>query len=83
MFKLIGDASPHRLTRDPAKEHSPAWSPDGRWIAFVRIEKKSYRVCLISPLGGPEVELAQARHSVSPAVLCPGKASLGRQTASG
>ena len=58
--QLIGNASPHRLTRDPAHENAPAWSPDGRWIAFVRMENDSYSVRLISPLGDSEVELAQA-----------------------
>jgi Tol biopolymer transport system component/DNA-binding winged helix-turn-helix (wHTH) protein len=25
-----------RLTTDPARDEAPAWSPDGRWIAFLR-----------------------------------------------
>jgi hypothetical protein len=28
--------SPLRLTKDPARDRSPVWSPDGRQIAFVR-----------------------------------------------
>ena len=27
-------SSPRRLTDDEASEHFPAWSPDGRWIAY-------------------------------------------------
>ena len=57
--QMIGNASPLRLTQDPAPEESPAWSPDGRWIAFGRIERDGYSICLISPLGGPEVDLVQ------------------------
>ncbi|MGC2185531.1 MAG: protein kinase [Terriglobales bacterium] len=35
--KLIGTSSPPlRLTTDPAADFSPAWSPDGRFIAFLR-----------------------------------------------
>src|SRR5437667_1423741 len=26
---------PQRFTSGPANAHSPAWSPDGRWLAFV------------------------------------------------
>jgi TolB protein len=32
---LDGSAEPIRLTTHPAADHSPAWSPDGRNIAFV------------------------------------------------
>src|SRR5207244_9087659 len=36
--KLIGTGgSPLRLTTDPAADLSPAWSPDGRFIAFLRL----------------------------------------------
>src|SRR5215472_9372722 len=34
--KLIGPGEPVRLTTNPAMDVSPAWSPDGRWIAFSR-----------------------------------------------
>jgi Tol biopolymer transport system component len=33
---LIGTGSVLQLTTDPALEFSPAWSPDGRHIAFLR-----------------------------------------------
>src|SRR5690606_35843553 len=34
--KLVGDGDPVRLTTDPAPDFAPAWSPDGRRLAFVR-----------------------------------------------
>ena len=32
----IGSGSPLRLTTDPRIDYNPVWSPDGRWIAFLR-----------------------------------------------
>jgi Tol biopolymer transport system component len=53
--KLIGAEPPLRLTTNPALETSPAWSPDGRWIAFDRVlPGGKVAVVLISPIGGPE-----------------------------
>ncbi|BCB76395.1 hypothetical protein GCM10022251_24080 [Phytohabitans flavus] len=31
-------SNPHRLTSDPQRDMDPAWSPDGKWFAFVRGE---------------------------------------------
>ena len=30
-----GGVTPRRLTTSPGRDHSPTWSPDGRWIAYV------------------------------------------------
>src|SRR5262249_52908690 len=35
-IKLIGVGEPVRLTTSPEDEVNPAWSPDGRYIAFLR-----------------------------------------------
>lgn len=48
-----------RLTTDPAAEHWPRWSPDGRWIAFIR-EGGLY---LIPSLGGTERKIASLENS--------------------
>jgi Tol biopolymer transport system component len=56
--KLIGAGTPLRLTNDPAGEFNPAWSPDGRYIAFLRLKRAGKAdVFLISALGGPERKL--------------------------
>jgi Tol biopolymer transport system component len=58
--KLIGAEPPLRLTTNPANDFSPAWSPDGRWIAFLRVlPAGKAAVVLISPIGGPEQILTE------------------------
>ncbi|HZI67479.1 MAG TPA: protein kinase [Thermoanaerobaculia bacterium] len=60
----IGSGSPLRLTTDPASESNPVWSPDDRWIAFLRgnapgpMSRSRYQVTLVPPLGGPERRVA-------------------------
>ena len=63
----IGAGSPLRLTTDPRSDYNPVWSPDGRWIAFLRgdpatpLARSDREVRLIPPLGGPERKLADVR----------------------
>ena len=62
----IGAGSPLRLTTDPRNDYNPVWSPDGRWIAFLRGESSrkhggKSELRLIPPLGGPERKLAEIR----------------------
>ncbi len=62
--KLIGSEPPLRLTINPAPDTWPAWSPDGRQIAFLRDLGAGKRaVVLISPLGGPERILTRCSFS--------------------
>jgi Tol biopolymer transport system component len=57
--QAVGSAEPVRLTSHPHVEFSPAWSPNGRWIAFIRRSPllKS-ELFLIRPFGGKEHKLA-------------------------
>jgi eukaryotic-like serine/threonine-protein kinase len=58
--KLIGSNDLLRLTNDAADEGSPAWSPDGKRIAFARrLERDRCAVMLTSPLGGNERKLTE------------------------
>jgi Tol biopolymer transport system component len=45
---------PVRLTEHQASDRSPAWSPDGRQIAFVRALEEGAAIYLIPSLGGQE-----------------------------
>jgi len=49
----------NRLTTDPADDRAPAWSPDGRQIAFLRASGGRWIWYLISPLGGGERKLTE------------------------
>jgi eukaryotic-like serine/threonine-protein kinase len=59
--KLIGtEGPPLRLTADPLPDFSPAWSPDGRFVAFLRGPFNGTSVVLLIPaLGGPERKVTE------------------------
>jgi Tol biopolymer transport system component len=59
--KLIGTENLLRLTTDPAPEGYPAWSPDGRQIAFARRSESGDAIYTISPLGGSERKIYDAK----------------------
>jgi eukaryotic-like serine/threonine-protein kinase len=67
-LKIVGEAEARRLTTDPTSEDIPAWSPDGKQIAFLRYENLAASrsatyfdggvVHIVSPLGGPARRLS-------------------------
>jgi DNA-binding winged helix-turn-helix (wHTH) protein len=60
--KLVGTENAVRLTNDPTLDFGPAWSPDGRFIAFLRLLDNAASkagVFLVSPIGGPERKLTE------------------------
>jgi eukaryotic-like serine/threonine-protein kinase len=58
--KLIGTENAVRLTTDPAPDFSPAWSPDGRYIAFLRyLSENKAGVFLVPSIGGPQRKLTE------------------------
>jgi Tol biopolymer transport system component len=59
--KMIGtNGQPLRLTTDAAPDYGPAWSPDGRFIAFLRILPSDKRAVMVIPaIGGLERKIAE------------------------
>jgi Tol biopolymer transport system component/DNA-binding winged helix-turn-helix (wHTH) protein len=52
--KLIGEGQPVRVTSGTNLDTSPAWSPDGRLIAFLRTTGTRAQIYVIPALGGAE-----------------------------
>jgi DNA-binding winged helix-turn-helix (wHTH) protein len=58
--KVIGAEAALRITNYSAWNISPAWSPDGRLLSFLRLLPEGKEgVFLVSPLGGPERKIAE------------------------
>ncbi len=56
--KPVDSQSFRRLTTSADLDFSPAWSPDGKWVAFCRgRQSRGGAIWLISPNGGPERKL--------------------------
>lgn len=54
-----GVEDPLQLTSSTAYDHHPSWSPDGRFIAFVRHAEDAHSVHIVSSIGGSEREVVQ------------------------
>src|SRR5262249_28987683 len=52
--KLVGTEESQRLTKQPSIDFNPVWSPDGRYIAFCRIQKGESGIYIIPASGGAE-----------------------------
>ena len=58
--QLVGSNSRLQLTRNPAEDISPAWSPNGDSIAFLRRQGGDRNELMLIPaLGGPERKLTE------------------------
>ncbi len=57
--KLTDGGTPLRLTRATgAQDRAPAWSPDGRQLAFTRSAEGDCEILIVPALGGPERRIA-------------------------
>jgi Tol biopolymer transport system component/DNA-binding winged helix-turn-helix (wHTH) protein len=65
-IKLVGSADMRRLTSGPGLDLAPAWSPDGREIAYVR----DRHIRVVSALGGSDRQVTDFQ-VVLPAVWSP------------
>ena len=58
--KLIGTEELLRLTKQAPIDFNPVWSPDGRYIAFCRIQKGENGIYIIPAIGGAERRVREA-----------------------
>ena len=70
--KQIGEEPPFRLTETTAKEFSPSWSPDGKWIAFLRINSSAKLALLLIPQRGGRERVLQEHDLKGMAGMPPG-----------
>lgn len=63
--KLIGAGTPLRLTTDPAEDISPAWSSDGRYVAFLRRSASENGIFIVPALGGAQRKVGKTEPSLS------------------
>ncbi len=57
--KLVGPGEPIPVTKDPARDDNPSWSPDGKLIAFERFTAPDRAdVYVVPALGGGERKVA-------------------------
>jgi Tol biopolymer transport system component/predicted Ser/Thr protein kinase len=52
---------PTQITDNPDNASYPAWSPDGRWIAYYRITGEQREIWVISNIGGPQYQFTSDR----------------------
>jgi eukaryotic-like serine/threonine-protein kinase len=69
-IKLVGAGTPLRLTDGASDTRSPAWSPDGRFLAFERRDGPDAGIFTVPALGGAEKKitglLSEERYSSLP-----------------
>ena len=70
LVRSVGSQTSARLTDYPWVDVSPAWSPDGRAIAFLRIPPEGMATYYVVPsVSGPERTLAETFPPTSPALI--------------
>ena len=60
-----GAGTRRQITRGPKSSTQPAWSPDGRWLAFVSDRTDTRQVYRIDPRGGEAEALTDAPDGVN------------------
>lgn len=62
---LTGNAAPVQLTFAKESSSQPAWSPDGKWLAFTRTVDGKPQVFLLALNGGEAWQLTKAAYGAS------------------
>lgn len=57
--RTVAKDTPRQLTQGPANDISPAWSPDGTKIAFLRVSEGRAKYLIVPVGGGAERQIAE------------------------
>lgn len=68
--KLAGPGDPVKISNNVSRVFSPAWSPDGRWVAALQDLGSQGAILLIPAMGGPIRELARVTKAESEDDAC-------------
>lgn len=66
-----GSVPARQLTSTSAKDNSPKWSPDGRWLMFESTRSGSSQLWAISPYGGEAIQLTTLSTDAATAIWSP------------
>jgi DNA-binding winged helix-turn-helix (wHTH) protein len=69
-IKQIGSEQPHRMTANSEDDVQPAWSPDGRSIAFLRATAEGTAAIMVVPaVAGSERKIGELHTSLPDAIV--------------
>jgi Tol biopolymer transport system component len=52
LVRALAGGAPRQLTGGQASDIGPVWSPDGAWLAFLRVEEDVWRIMVVPAAGG-------------------------------
>lgn len=68
----LRDGAVRQITRDPAEDSMPSWSPDDRQLSYVSTRENGHGVWAVNADGGPERKVVESSARIDAAAWGPG-----------